>query len=141
MASEYRNKIWVLDYYNHYRFILNNKVTAQPEIVSSWKLNPVQSGIRAERNLAAGSKIQLSVTLPNVSQRALPDFTVSRSSKYLWPADLARFINNQASQLDLPIAAGERLNGDELTFPASHYRNMLWVPANADYTVQYRVKP
>ncbi|MDO6407528.1 hypothetical protein [Pantoea phytobeneficialis] len=141
IASEYRNKIWILDFYKQYRYILANKVTPQPEIVSSWKLNPLQPGITAERNLAIGSKIELSVTLPNGSKRRLPDFTVSRSSKYFWPADLARFINRQASLLDLPIAAGERLSGDALTFPSSHYRNMLWVPANESYTLQYSIKP
>lgn len=141
LASEYRNKIWLLNYYKDARYILNQKVTPQPDIVSSWKLNPTQSGITADRNLAAGTNIQVTVTLPNGSQRPLPIFTVTRGSKYLWPADLARFINSQASQLDLPIAAGERLADDALTTPSSHYRNRLWVPANDNYTLHYDVKP
>lgn len=141
LASTYRNKIWLINRYKDHGYTLEQQITSKPESASSWKLNAQQPGITAERNLAPGTEIQVTVTQPDGSQRPLPIFNVTRGSQYLWPADLARFINQQASQLGLPIAAGERLNGDELSFPASYYRNMLWVPANADYAVQYRVKP
>ncbi|ERK09479.1 hypothetical protein L579_1262 [Pantoea sp. AS-PWVM4] len=141
LASVYRNKIWVFNRYKDEGFNLEQQVTPQPEIVSAWKLNAAQPGITAERDLAPGTEIDVTVTQPDGSKRPLPVFKVTRGSQYLWPADLARFINQQANLLNLPIAAGERLHGDELSFPASYYRNMLWVPANTDYTVQYRVKP
>lgn len=141
LASVYRNKIWVFNRYKDEGLDLEQQVTSHPERVSAWRLNAAQPAITAERDLVPGSKIEVTVTLPDGSNRPLPVFTVTRGSPYLWPADLARFITQQADQLNLPIAAGERLQGDEFSFPSSHYRNMLWVPASTDYRVQYRVRP
>ncbi len=140
LASKYRNKIWIMKAYSLQNYKFNYQLATDPELISSWKLNSVQSAINAKTFLPVGNKIIVSVKLPSGSERNFP-FTVTRGSIYQWPYDLALFINEQAKLNNFPIGAGERLSGDQFVPLYSSYRNALWVPesANEKYSVRYSI--
>jgi len=139
LASQYRNKIWMLNTMNSIGSNFSYEVTVQPDSTPRWKINGGQSAINSATDLPVGSNIEVVVTLPDNSEQSFT-YKVTRGGRYSWPADLARFINTQAAQHNIPVRAGERLSGDSFSTPGSSYRNILWVPASGEYAIRYVIK-
>lgn len=137
LASSYRN--WVFQPAGQQTPVEFTFLPLDLSVQQRWQLNPQGSALCSYGDLPAGSRVTVTMTKAGSDMQQSKVFEVNalNGQRYLWPKDLADFIN----QNFFWVSAGEKIDDASSSFRQlySGFRNRLWRSGDRELSIDLPV--